>query len=73
MMLTCYSVPRDLCSLLSKEPRILVGYAGVTEAKDTLAHSPICFSVLQVLFIMSLFSPGFKYYTLLRVFCQIIS
>jgi len=48
--------------------------AGVIEAKVTTDHSPECFlSVLQVLFIMSLFSPGFKYYTLLRVFCQIIS
>ena len=51
---------------------MLVGYAGVTEAKDTLDHSPICFSDLQVLFIMCLFSPGFKYYTFFRVFCQIV-
>ena len=51
MMLTCYLVPGPR-SWLSFEPRILVGYAGV---KDTLAndcHCPICFSVLQVLFII---------------------
>ena len=51
MMLTCYLVPGAL-SWLSFEPRILVGYAGT---KDTLAndsHCPVCFSVLQVLFII---------------------
>jgi len=51
MMLTCYLVP-GLLSWLSFRPRILVGYAG---AKDTVAidcHCPICFSDLQVLFII---------------------
>ena len=52
MMLTCYSVPRGVCSVLSLEPRILVGYAGTKEAKVILDHSPICFRDLQVLFII---------------------
>ena len=48
---TCYSVPRATCSL-SFVPRILEGYAGANEAKATLDHSPICFSDIQVLFII---------------------
>ncbi len=51
MMLTCYLVPGPR-SWLSFEPRILVGYAGTKDTLAIVSHCPVCFNMLQVLFII---------------------
>ena len=70
MYKTVYRIPRLLW--LSNSPRILV--VGYTGANDPIAVSndhkrECCFDIFIVLFIVSLFSPGFKKSKLTTVFC----